>query len=191
MNGSAPSGPDIDPRIERSRESIHDATIDELAEVGYGAMSIESIARRAGVGKATVYRHWRGKLELVASVLETLKEDVVVPTEGTVRERIAGFLAALAVHLAESDLARCLPALISAAHYDDAVRDFQRDFSRERRGILVDLLTEGINSGELDADLDAELAAEVLAGPLFYRRLLSHEPFPPERVDHVVALVLG
>jgi TetR/AcrR family transcriptional regulator of autoinduction and epiphytic fitness len=183
--------PDIDPRIERSRESIQRATIDELAEVGYGAMTIESIARRAGVGKATVYRHWRGKLDLLASALETLKEEVVVPTEGTVRERLAGLLAALAVHLAESDLARCLPALISAADHDDAVRDFQRDFSRERRSIIVDLLRQGIDDGELDGDLDAELAAEVLAGPLFYSRLLSHEPFPPERVDQVVALVLG
>jgi AcrR family transcriptional regulator len=114
-----------------------------------------------------------------------------VPTEGTVRERLAGLLAALAVHLAESDLARCLPALISAADHDDAVRDFQRDFSRERRSIIVDLLRQGIDDGELDGDLDAELAAEVLAGPLFYSRLLSHEPFPPERVDQVVALVLG
>lgn len=180
-----------DPRIERSRRAIHRATIDELAEVGYGAMTIESIARRAGVGKATVYRHWRGKLELVASALETIKENVVTPTEGTVRERVTVLLASIAVQLADSDLARCLPALISAAQYDAAVRDFQRTFSRERRSVLVDLLAEGIADGEFDSELDAELAAEVLAGPLFYARLLSHEPFPPERVEQVVALVLG
>jgi AcrR family transcriptional regulator len=183
--------PGSDPRVERSRSVIHRATIDELAEVGYGAMTIESIARRAGVGKATVYRHWRGKLDLVASALETLKEDIFAPTEGTVRERVTALLIGLAVHLSDADLARCLPALISAAQYDDSVREFQRAFSRERRRVLVDLLTEGIASGEFDADLDAELAAAVLAGPLFYARLLSHEPFPPERVEQVVALVLG
>ncbi|MDX2380480.1 MAG: TetR/AcrR family transcriptional regulator [Acidimicrobiia bacterium] len=180
-----------DPRIERSRSAIHSATIEELAEVGYGAMTIESIARRAGVGKATIYRHWRGKLDLVASALETIKEDVVAPTEGTVRARVTTVLEALAVHLADSDLARCLPALISAAQYDDGVREFQRGFSRERRGLLIALLDEGIASGELSADLDPELAAAVLAGPLFYSRLLSHEPFPPGRVAQVVALVLG
>ncbi len=189
MTPAPPLGPD--PRVERSRSAIHAATIEELAEVGYGAMTIESIARRAGVGKATVYRHWRGKLDLVASALETMKEDVVPPTEGTVRERVTTLLSAIAVHLAESDLAKCLPALISAAQYDDAVRDFQRGFSRARRGVLVALLDEGIANGELDPDLDSELTAEVLAGPLFYARLLAHEPFPPERAEQVVDIVLG
>lgn len=179
-----------DPRIERSREAIRRAAIEELAEVGYGAMTIESIAHRAGVGKATIYRHWRGKLDLLASVLETLKQDVMKPTEGTARERIAALLAALAAHLRDSDLAACLPALISAARYDDAVRDFQREFSRGARQALVELIVEGIAAGEFDADLDPELTAEVLVGPLFYARLLAHQPFPPESVGRLVALVL-
>lgn len=179
-----------DPRVERSRDAIQQAAIQELAGVGYGAMTIESIARRAGVGKATIYRHWRGKLDLLASALDTLKQDVQAPTEGTARERITALLVSLAVHLRDSDLSACLPALISAAQHDDAVRDFQREFSQEARQELVDLIVEGIADGEFDADLDPGLTAEILAGPLFYARLLSQQPFPPERVGSVVSLVL-
>ena len=63
------SPPDVDPRIERSRAVILEATLDELADVGYGAFTVEGVARRAGVSKATVYRHWDGKLELVADAV--------------------------------------------------------------------------------------------------------------------------
>ena len=179
-----------DPRIERSRDAIRQAAIEELAEVGYGAMTIESIAHRAGVGKATIYRHWRGKLDLLASALETLREDVVAPSDGTIRERVTTLLERLASHLSDSDLAACLPALVGAARYDDAIRDFQRDFSRERRQVLVDLIVEGVATGELDGGLDPVLVADALAGPLFYARLVAHQPFPPERVGRLVALVL-
>jgi len=181
---------DPDPRVERSRQAILDAAIEELAEAGYGAMSIESIARRAGVGKATVYRHWRGKLDLVGSALEAMKQEVVVPAGGTVRERITGLLRSLAEFLAHSDHSACLPALVSAAQYDDAVATFQRTFSQSRRQMLVDLIAEGVASGELAADIDPDLAAATLAGPLFYGRLMLQEPYPPARVDEIVALVL-
>ncbi|HEY3485891.1 MAG TPA: helix-turn-helix domain-containing protein, partial [Ilumatobacteraceae bacterium] len=72
---------ELDPRVERSRRVIMEATLDELGEVGYGALSIESVARRAGVGKATVYRHWDGKLDLVTDSLVTLKS-IIRPPEG-------------------------------------------------------------------------------------------------------------
>lgn len=179
-----------DPRVERSREAIREAAIAELADVGYGAMTIESIARRAGVGKATVYRHWRGKLDLVASALDALKQDIQPPAGGTVHERVIALLESLAAFLADSDLSACLPALVSAAQYDDSVRAFQHRFTQERRQVLVDLLAEGRESGELDPDLDARLAADALVGPLFFARLMAQDAFPPERVGRLVALVL-
>ncbi len=62
----------IDPRIERTRRVVLEATLDELASVGYGALTVESVARRAGVGKATMYRHWAGKLVDVALLAQLL-----------------------------------------------------------------------------------------------------------------------
>ena len=180
-----------DPRIERSRRVILEATIDELAEVGYGAMTIESVAKRAGVGKATIYRQWRGKADLVESVLVMIKEDIVVRVDGTVRERVTSLLQGLASYLADSRASLCMPAMVSAAHYDDAVGEFQFRFASERRKVLVDLLAEGVASGELDSDLDVELTAEILAGPLFYRRLMTDRPFPVDDVGQLVRAVLG
>ncbi|MGA9278450.1 TetR/AcrR family transcriptional regulator [Ilumatobacter sp.] len=186
--------PSIDPRVARSRRLICAATIDEMAEVGYGAMTIESVAKRAGVGKATVYRHWDGKLALVESALELLRADAVVPEEGTVRERLISVVTSLAAHLADTDAAgsACLPALVSAAQYDDSVRDFHHSFSAERHQVLIDLVDEGLASGEIaPSGGDARLIADLLVGPLFFRRMLTAEPFPVEGVEGIVDVVLG
>ena len=68
-----------DPRVERSRRIILEAVLGELADVGYGGLTIEGVAARAGVGKSTIYRHWPGKLELVEDAFRTLKAAVTVP----------------------------------------------------------------------------------------------------------------
>lgn len=185
------SGEATDPRVERSRRLILDATLDELADAGYGAMTIESIAKRAGVGKATVYRHWNGKLDLVESALDHMKADLEVPETGTARERIAEMLRWIADYLGDPRRSACLPAMVSAAHYDDAVRTFHHRFSAERRQVMVGLVEDGIRAGEFDRGLDPQLIAEALVGPLFYRRLMTPEPFPAGEVDRVVDLVLG
>ena len=182
--------PELDPRVERSRRVILEATLDELGEVGYGAMSIESVARRAGVGKATIYRHWQGKLDLLSDALATLKRPVPPPTEGSTRERIVALLEALVETLGESRWSRCMPALIDAAARDETVQRFHQQFVSARRQIMVDLIVEGISSGELSADLDPVLTSEVLAGPIFYRRLMTGEPFGPAFARRIVDLVL-
>jgi AcrR family transcriptional regulator len=181
---------EVDPRVERSRRVILEATLDELGEIGYGAMTIESVARRAGVGKATIYRHWQGKLDLLADALETMKRPVPPPTEGSARERIVALLEALVDTLGESRWSRCMPALIDAAARDETVQRFHRQFVAARRQVMIGLIVEGIEAGELAPDLDPVLTSELLAGPIFYRRLMTGEPFPPSLARQIVDLVL-
>jgi TetR/AcrR family transcriptional regulator of autoinduction and epiphytic fitness len=183
--------PTIDPRVERSRRLICEAAIAELGEVGYGAMTIESIARRAGVGKATIYRHWNGKLDLIESALQIIATDMVIPDTGTARERARAVLNWLATYLGDNTAlgSSCLPAMVSAAQYDDSVREFHQRFSAERRQVLTDIIDAGKASGEIRSHADARLLAEMLVGPLFYRRLMSGTAFPAERVDEILDVV--
>jgi TetR/AcrR family transcriptional regulator of autoinduction and epiphytic fitness len=183
----------VDPRIERSRRLICDAALDEMGEVGYGAMTIESIARRAGVGKATVYRHWNGKLDLIESALDSVSTEMVIPDTGSTRDRIAAVLVLLASYLSDAEArgSACMPALVSAAQYDDAVRDSHHRFSAARRQVLIDLIDDGKTSGELTTAADSQLLAEMLVGPLFYGRLMSGQMFPPDRVGEIIDVVLA
>src|SRR4029453_6484424 len=117
--GTAPgAAAEVDPRVERSRRVILGAVLDELGEVGYGALTIEAVAARAGVGKSTIYRHWPGKLELVEDAFRTLKASVTVPAEGTLRDRVIQLLEQVAFLIDQSTYSACMPALIDAAERD-------------------------------------------------------------------------
>lgn len=180
----------LDPRVARSRRAIIDAVAEELSEVGYGAMTIESVARRAGVGKATIYRHWDGKLDLIESLLDEFKEGIVDDEEGPPLQKIRSMLHALATSLATSRLSQCLPALVSAAQHDDAVRAFHQRFSTSRRLVMMGYIEEAQLAGDIRGDADPRLLAELLVGPIFYRRLMTPDPFPPELVDQLVDTAL-
>jgi TetR/AcrR family transcriptional regulator, regulator of autoinduction and epiphytic fitness len=179
-----------DPRVERSRRVILEAVLDELGAVGYGALTIEGVAARAGVGKSTIYRHWSGKLDLVEDAFRTLKAPVLAPEAGTLRERVTGLLEQVACLVEESTYSACMPALIEAAEHDAQVRDLHRRFSAERRAILIDLLREGIQQGELPSDADPELLGDALMGPVLVRRLMLYEPLDPALVPKLVDQVL-
>lgn len=192
MEVSRAQAPAVDPRVERSRRAIREAALAELAEAGYGGFAIESVARRAGAGKSTVYRHWDGKLALIADALEAL--NVQPPSdlgEGGPRQRVERLLRHLAEILCDSTFSACIPALVDAAARDGAVRDFLHGYSARRRAALAAALADGVAAGAFPAHLDPDLAALALAGPLFAHRLLSGAPLDPLRVPALVDTVLG
>lgn len=180
----------VDPRVERTREAVLGATLDELGESGYGALTIEGVARRARVGKATIYRHWDGKLELVADAVRMLKQMPRPPDSDDHRERIVGLLRALAEHVCDSRYASVVPALIEASLTDPEVREFHVRTSAERLAFTVGMLDEARAAGHLRPDADTTQLAEALVAPIFFRRLMAELPYPPEAVDRLVAVVL-
>ena len=181
---------DQDPRVERSRRVILEAVLEELGTVGYGALTIESVAARAGVGKSTIYRHWPGKLALVEDAFRTLKAQVLIPDDGTIRERITGFLEQVATLVEESTYSACMPALIDAAERDPQVREFHCTFTNERLAVLVDVLRKAVDEGELPQDTNPEMLADALVSPIVMRRLMFFEPFDPKQVPALVEQVL-
>jgi len=189
--GSAPEAlAEPDPRVERSRRVILEAVLDELGAVGYGALTIEGVAARAGVGKSTIYRHWGGKLALVEDAFRTLKAPVRVPEEGTLRERVTEVLGQVACMVEESTYSACMPALIEAAEHDPQVRDLHRRFSAERRAVVVNLLADAVENGELPPDTDPGLLGDALVGPILLRRLMLFEPLDPAIVPKLVDQLL-
>lgn len=181
---------EIDPRVERSRRVILSAALDLFGEEGYGGLTIEAVAARAGVGKSTIYRHWSGKLGLIEDAIRTLKAPLPPPEEGSVRERVVGLLVQMATQLGDSTWSRCLPAMIDAAERDAEVLAIHRNIATERFKVLVDLLAEGVATREVPEGTDLALLAECLVGPIIVRRLLLHEPLDPAAVPALVDQVL-
>jgi TetR/AcrR family transcriptional regulator, regulator of autoinduction and epiphytic fitness len=182
----------VDPRVERSRQVILRAALAELGEAGYGAFTIESVAARAGVAKSTIYRHWPDKVSLIGDAFETAHEHAVPAVEGlTARESLQTLLGHVAGVVVDSLFSSCIPALIEGAERDPRLREFRHRYSAHRRQSLAALIARGVADGEFRAGVDPELAAQVLLGPLFYQRLMTSEPFDPQRVGDLIDMVLG
>ncbi len=181
-----------DPRVERSKQVIRRAAVEELADVGYGAFTIESVATRAGVGKSTIYRHWADKVSLIADAFETFHVQMVPDLEGIpVRKKVELLVRHVAEIMADSIFAECIPALIDGAERDIGLADFLHHYSDERRQGLVGVIAEGVATGELTLRISPDMAALLLLSPIFYRRLMSAEPFEPKGSAELVSAVLG
>lgn len=187
---SAPTDPD--PRIARSTRLVREAALAELTEHGYGGFSIESVSRRCGVAKSTIYRHWPGRLALVADAFESL--DVQPPGEeegpASAPARVEELLRHLAEAMRDSKLGGCLPALIEASEHDPDVARFLRGFSARRRQALVEAIEHGVSTGDLRPGVPAEETALALSGAIIYCRLMTDRPFDPQHVDRLMATIL-
>jgi hypothetical protein len=129
---------------------------------------------------------------LLADAFETFHERMV-PDLGdrSTRECIELLLSHVAEVVVDSIFSRCIPAMIEGAARDPRVREFHYGYSAERRQVLIDLIVRGIEEGEFDRTIDPELATTAMLGTIFYRRLMTGEPFDPARSGELVALVLG
>lgn len=180
-----------DPRVRRSRDKILAATWEQLAACGYEGLTIEGVARHAGVGKATVYRHWSSKAELVIDAAEHLRSVEASPTGGTTVERLTRTYQSLALRLADPGWSGALPSLLDAAGRHKGVAAMFTAFVEGRRRAPAAVVRDGIASGALPPDTDVDATVDQLAGPLFYRRFFTSRAIGPGEVADLVRRVLA
>ncbi len=179
-----------DPRIARSQVAIIDATIGLLLEGGIDDLSVDAIAGRAGVSKATIYRHWETRQHLIMDALATMKRSVEPPDTGTLRGDLEVILAGIVENLGSpSGSVYC--TLSGAAEHDAELADMRRQYAAERGEAMRAILARGIERGELPADTDVELMLGRLVGPLFYMRMargeVAPEHWPSRLIDAALA----
>ena len=174
----------IDARVERSQRVVRDAAVAELAAAGWGGLTIDAVAARAGVARSTVYRHWPDKLSLVVDALE--HQSVQPPAEASLpgRPRVVALVRHLAEAMADPDRSPVVPALIGAAEREPELRRLHRSFNDRRRRALTDALAEA-------GVAKPEMAALALAGAVVYSRVMGRRPLDPERAEELVEAVLG
>jgi AcrR family transcriptional regulator len=164
------------PRSARSHQAILDATLHLLTESGLQGISFEAIAARAGVGKTTIYRHWRSKEQLVADALEQLKPHCEMPDTGDLRRDVHTFIEH-AVAIDETVTRQILALVISSVEHNPEFLDiYWSNCVAPRRAAIVERLEQAKARGEIRADVDADLAMDLVAGAVLYRLLLKSPP---------------
>jgi len=178
------------PRAEGLDEALLDVTLEVAGEVGIHGMSMDDLAQRAGVSKATIYRRWPSKERLVLDALNHAMRPFDLIDTGSLRGDLHDYLGELARRMTEGKASDVLPDLIAASVRDANLRASLDEYIRYRRQPLATILGRGLQRGELATDSDVEVLIDALIGPFVYRRLLSHDPLDSDFVERLLRTVL-
>jgi AcrR family transcriptional regulator len=157
------------PRDESRDRAIETAALELLVSHGYEGMSIEGVAALAGVGKATVYRRWDTKLDLVLdAVIRRCREHVVSPDTGALRtDLLEMFRAMLAKFRRDGAVMQAFVA--EERRHPELAAAFQEMFLNERRAAMREVLLRAVDRGELAPDTDFELLGDVGSALMWHR----------------------
>jgi AcrR family transcriptional regulator len=177
------------PRSEEAHRAILDATLALLVEIGYSALTVEGIAQRAGVGKATIYRRWPSKLPLVIEAfgeLPTFEPSDLGDLASDLDQILRGYLRVYN----SSPLGAVVPSLAGELPHNPALMDLFAPLVKRRRQPLIDALRRAVDRGEIPPDTDLDLAADLVLGPITVRVFFSPGKLSPRIVRPILDLAL-
>jgi AcrR family transcriptional regulator len=180
------------PRSEKARQAVLQAAADLLLENGLAAVSMDAVAARAGVSKATIYRWWPTKETLA---LDALYHEWAVPPArdtGSLRGDLLSLLRPWARLAGRRPYGRAIAALVTEAQTNpEFAREYRERFLEPRRDLARAVLRRAIDRGEIPADTKMDVALDLLYGPLYHRLLHGHAPLNDRFVRDVVDAALG
>jgi AcrR family transcriptional regulator len=179
------------PRSEQADRAIIDAALSLFAESGADGLCIEQVAARAGVGKATIYRRWPGKEDLLLDALATLKVPLPAPQGRSARTDLVALLDAMGKESADPRRARLFALLQGEGlRYPRLMARYMETVVEPRRDVVRSVLRRGVATGELREDTDIEAALFMLSGAVLARGRYGQEPieagYPRRVVDELL-----
>ncbi|MEV4718852.1 TetR/AcrR family transcriptional regulator [Micromonospora noduli] len=171
--------------------AIRRALMQELAAVGYGRLSIEAVARRAGVSKTAIYRRWSSKLDLVLEVVAAAAHGKLPALDtGTLRGDLALLFQAVAHALRHPLASQIIPDLLAEAARNPSIDATLRQVLHARQQeIGGHLVTRAVQRGELPADTELDAAVDLIVGPLYWRLAIARLPLTDSYLDNLVESV--
>lgn len=181
-----------DPRVALSRERVLSATLDLLTESGLGGLTIDDVAKRSGVAKTTIYRHWSNRNALVVDACLRMADGGEEPPDtGSLEGDLRAILTGLADLLATARWSSIMPSIIDAAEREPAIAEVHSRLQVMHAAPMRAALERAVHRGDLPPDSDLDALAAALRGPLYFRRWFTREPVDAAFVDLVVRVVLA
>ncbi|MEV4202118.1 TetR/AcrR family transcriptional regulator [Micromonospora globbae] len=171
--------------------AIRRALMQELAAVGYGRLSIEAVARRAGVSKTAIYRRWSSKLDLVLEIVVAAAHGKLPALDtGTLRGDLALLFQVVAHALRHPLASQIIPDLLAEAARNPTIDQTLQSVLRTRQHEIGGRLIErAVRRGELPAGTDPEAAIDFIVGPIYWRLAIARGPLTDTYLDTLVESV--
>jgi AcrR family transcriptional regulator len=188
MTVESPSA--LDPRAARSRAAMLDAARKLLVAEGWDSITHAKVAAAAGVGRATVYRHWPTTTELRLEAA-SLEADSARPLHtGDLRADVIAELRGLRFALTERGLKPLLLLITERATYDEEFRKIRQQLHQRGVGPIRTVLRDAVRRGDLHENVDIDEMLSLLAGPIIFEIIMRDRPFPDRRISALADLVL-
>ena len=179
-------------RLRRSDVARHaeilDATMGELQEVGYDRMTMDAVAKRAGASKATLYRHWPNKAQLVVAAIRHMRGDAaeVLPDTGRLRDDLLALLKGTQPHSAEDQLC-VMRGMVSACGSDaELATAFFEQVVDAQRSVALELIRRAQGRGEVSEATDIQFLVDAAPAMLIFRHLLTPYPVDEQYLTRLV-----
>ncbi|MGW5848417.1 TetR/AcrR family transcriptional regulator [Streptomyces sp. NPDC055254] len=174
-------------------EAIRAAVLAELAAVGFSRMSIEGVARRAGVGKTAVYRRWKSKLHLVLDLVGAFAVDgLPVPATGSLYGDVRALLEVISHVLRHPVASAVIPDLLVEAARNPEIADAVRGALLDgQRRLAEGIVGEAVARGELAEGVSPERALDLAIGPLYWRQIVVRDAVPEGYLDALARSVVA
>lgn len=180
-------------RSEDSRMAILAASFELFGEVGYGALTIEGIAARAGSGKQTIYRWWPSKADVLLDAL-AVKADMHVPLSdhGSYAADLRSFLQDSFALARGPQVGEMLCALMAEAQLDaDFGKRFRSAFLQRRRDALSSILSRAAQRGDFPSTLGPQTVLDIVFGVIWYRMLATRQTLDQAAVEQLISALVG
>lgn len=176
-------------RSARVRAAVLSATLDELVAVGYGMLTIESVAERAGVHKTTIYRRWGDRESLVLdAMLERGSREVPIPDTGSLRQDLLEYGRAVLASSAEPEVEAVVRTVAAFGDDDSKIAEASRTFWTARFALATRMVERAIERGEIPPRPDAALIAELVIAPIYFRMLISGDAMDDRFIERLADL---
>ena len=179
------------PRDESCGPAILAAAIELVGEVGIAALTMDAVAARAGVGKATIYRRWSSKEALMLDAWKSAVQKPDAPDTGSLRDDLRALFAPHDQKLSGESMQRIFPQMIAAAKVNPEVGEAYRDFIAERRRPMRTVLERAVERGDLPADTDLDLVHDLLVAPILYRWMVSDGLVDDDVIERLIGIVVA
>lgn len=175
----------------RVRTAVMDATKGLLREAGFARLTVDAIADRSGVGKATIYRWWSNRADVAMDAL--LEERGPVgwfvhdgPAIGNLRRQLM-----VATEFLGGPTGLLVAGVVGDAQHDpQTAQAFRQRFLAPLFDLTRRLLVEATEEGDIRADVDHDTLIDMLTGPLYFRLLVTGEPISPDATERLIDTVL-
>ena len=188
---AAPPPVDTRPRVEGDRElEILSAALEVMSDVGYDRLTMDAVATRAKASKATLYRRWKSKAELVIEAIIATKGPTVIPDNGSLRQDLLDMFCGLG-GITDGKSINLLGSLITAIHRDEEFATaYRRDFVGPKIEASRTVFRRAQERGEIRSDIDMDLLAAALPGVVLHRVYILGEMPTQELIAKVIDQII-